>query len=309
MSQAAYKPHYEHLKNKWLDQQKELQKGLVEKHKDAFDWIKNTAKHFAVGSLGSLVLLTHPVTTSVISQQLHSPMQKKQVAFADTLSQDAFTPKTKLILSLSDVLPEDVRELTIEQEEKIGGILSQQFGMNISAELDGKKLNRSYGIIGAEQHLMRYPGDTMASHFQTAEEANTFYSSGMAPGRGAWGYFAQSAGAMTQQDIDREKYYIAVQTFLAPGFQENVREHYAFYKYRKMLVVNPENGKAVVAVIGDAGPAAWTGKHLGGSPEVMIHLERKDGRARGSVLYFFIDDPDDTIPLGPVEPKTLYAKT
>lgn len=310
MSQAAYKPHYEHLKNKWLDQQKELQKGLVEKHKDAFAWIRNTAKHFAVGSLSSLVLLAHPVTTSVVSQNLQAPNQKKHVAFADTLSGQAFTPTTRLILSLSDTLPSDVQELTTDQEKEIGQILSDQFGMKVSAELDGKRLNRSYGIIGAEQHLMRYPGDTMASHFQTAEESHTYYSSGMAPGRGAWGYFVSSAGEMTQKDIDREKYYIAVQTFLAPGFQENVKEHYAFYKYRKMLVVNPENGKAVVAVIGDAGPAAWTGKHLGGSPEVMVHLERKDGKARGPVLYFFIDDPDDTIPLGPIDPEgtQLYAQ-
>jgi hypothetical protein len=68
-----------------------------------------------------------------------------------------------------------------------------------------------------------------------------------------------------------------------------------------MLVVNPHNGRAIVVVIGDAGPAEWTGKHLGGSPEVMKYLERVDGRARGPVLYFFIDDPEDRVPLGPVE--------
>ena len=69
-----------------------------------------------------------------------------------------------------------------------------------------------------------------------------------------------------------------------------------------MLVVNPENGKAVVAVIGDAGPAEWTGKHLGGSPEVMKYLERVDGSLRGPVLYFFIDEPNNNVPLGPIEP-------
>lgn len=303
MSQAAYKPHYEHLKNKWLNQQKDLQKSLAEKHKDAFEWIKTTSKHFVVGSLGSLVMLAHPVTSSLTAQQQQLAPVPAEVAFAEKLDSPAFSPKTKLILDLSDLLPDVVGPLSSEQEKAIGEKLSEHFGMKVSAELDGKKLNRSYGIIGAEQHLMRYPGDTMATHFATAEEARKFYSSGMAPGRGAWGYFAPSAAAMTQKDVDREKYYIAVQTFLAPGFAENVREHYAFYKYRKMLVVNPENGKAIVAVIGDAGPAAWTGKHLGGSPEVMIHLERKDGRQRGPVLYFFIDDPDDTIPLGPIEPK------
>ncbi len=67
-----------------------------------------------------------------------------------------------------------------------------------------------------------------------------------------------------------------------------------------MLVVNPDNGKAIIADIGDAGPAEWTGKSLGGSPEVMKHLERVDGADKGPVVYFFIDDPKDNIPLGPV---------
>ena len=68
-----------------------------------------------------------------------------------------------------------------------------------------------------------------------------------------------------------------------------------------MLVVNPQNGKAIVAAVADAGPAQWTGKHQGGSPEVMGYLERYDGSQKGSVLYFFIDDPQDSIPLGPIE--------
>ena len=304
MSQAAYKPHYEHLKNKWLDQQKDLQRTLVEKHKDAFDWIKNSAKHFVVGSLGSLVMLSHPVTTSIAAQQLQQqPPVPEEIACADQLDKPAFTPKTKLILDLANALPQVVQPLTDEQEKNVGDKLSEHFGMKVSAALDGKRLNTSYGIIGAEQHLMRYPGDTMSSHFETADEAQLYYSSGMAPGRGAWGYFASSSAEMTEKDAMREKYYIAIQTFLAPGFADNVRDHYDFYKYRKMLVVNPENGKAVVADIADAGPAVWTGKQLGGSPEVMAQLERKDGAQRGPVLYFFIDDPDDTIALGPVEPK------
>ena len=125
----------------------------------------------------------------------------------------------------------------------------------------------------------------------------------MAPGRGAWGYFANSFEEMRQQDIDREKYYIAVQTFLSPGWSVGYNDLYSFFKYRKMLIVNAENGKSMVVVIGDAGPAPWTGKHLGGSPEVMRYLERVDGSAKGPVLYFFIDDPEDKVPLGPIETK------
>ena len=123
----------------------------------------------------------------------------------------------------------------------------------------------------------------------------------MAPGRGAWRYFADSAQTMTQKEIDREKYYIAVQTFLIPDYAQRTWEYVDFFKFRKMLVVNPQNGHAVVVVVGDVGPAVWTGKQLGGSPEVMQHLDRVDGAQKGGVLYFFIDDPEDKIPLGPVE--------
>src|SRR5690606_27742830 len=120
----------------------------------------------------------------------------------------------------------------------------RNFNMTITAELEGKRLNRSYGYIGAEQHLARYPGDTMATHFDNAEDSGRYYSSGMAPGLGAWGYFASKNG-LTEEDKLREKYYIATQTFLAPGFRENVREYVNFFKYRKMLVVNPDNGKSM----------------------------------------------------------------
>src|SRR3989338_11518935 len=119
----------------------------------------------------------------------------------------------------------------------------------------------------------------------------------MAPGRGAWVYFVDSAETLTSADKQSEKYYIAAQTFLAPGWLERTHKLYDFFKYRKMIVVNPDNGKAIVVVIGDAGPAEFTGKHLGGSPEVMNYLERVDGAGRGPVLYFFIDDPNDKIPL------------
>jgi hypothetical protein len=56
-----------------------------------------------------------------------------------------------------------------------------------------------------------------------------------------------------------------------------------------------------VTDIADAGPGQSTGKHLGGSPEVMHHLDFGKGPRKGAVLYFFIEDPDDKIPLGPIQ--------
>jgi len=67
-----------------------------------------------------------------------------------------------------------------------------------------------------------------------------------------------------------------------------------------VLVLNPDNGSAVVAVIADAGPAKYTGKQFGGSPQVMFDLGFYPRRAKGKVIVLFVDDPQDKIPLGPI---------
>lgn len=288
-------PHYSHLSKKWATRNAQAKENLWQKHKESLHWLSNLPgrEQLAAGSLSGLLMLSSGSVTAL-------PIPTVQVAEKTKSEYMDLSPDTFFYADLTKVVPQEVRPLTTSEEEQISQLLSKKYGVRITAELDGKRLNRSYGYIGAEQHLMRYPGDTIEMHFSTTEEANQFARFGMAPGRGAWGYFTTSQETLTQTDIDREKYYIAVQTFLSPGFMENVREQYDFYRFRKMLVVNPDNGKAMVVVVGDAGPAAWTGKHLGGSPEVMRYLERVDGRAKGPVLYFFIDDPDDSIPLGPL---------
>lgn len=286
---------YKHLNERWRKKQGELQKQLWNKHRESLEWLSNNYKQLISGSLGGLMLLSNASTNLSVpnvsaSQNLIPKIDKK----------------TFLISDLSNILPKEIRPLSLDEEQKISEVLSRDFGFGVTPELENKRLNRSYGLIGAEQHLARYPGDNMNTHFDPPaggdENAKLYWSSGMAPGLGAWGYFAPSKNALTEKDIMREKYYIAVQTFLSKDFDSRFAEYRDFYKYRKMLVVNPNNGKAIVAVIGDAGPAEWTGKHLGGSPEVMKYLERVDGVQRGPVLYFFIDDANDKIPLGPINP-------
>lgn len=237
------------------------------------------------------MLLSTPAASALSNQHLLQTGQitsdeDKNMALAALLGKD---------------LPKEVRPLSSQEETQIGDLLTQSFGFPVKAEVDGIRLNRSYGLIGGEQHLYRFPGDNLYKHADNAADSAMYGPAGIAPGLGAWGYFAPSEAQLTQKDKMREKYYIAVQTFLTPGFSENVAKYRDFFKYRKMLVVNPKTGQAVVAVIGDAGPAPWTGKHLGGSPEVMQYVGLATGPRKGAVLYFFIDDPNDTIPLGPVK--------
>lgn len=282
---------YKFLKEKWSHRHVQLQKKLFKKHKESVDWLTHNTKQLALGSLSGLMILASPVQGPV-NPQIKVASQSVQ----------KIDNKVFVIADLSTLLPSQVRPLTRDEEIEIAGVLTKTYGLKVTAEIAGMRLNRSYGLIGQEQHLARFPGDSMAVHFDNQDGAARYGAHGMAPGLGAWGYFTTSPANMTQEDTDREKYYIAVQTFLSPNFNEKITEYRDFYKYRKMLVVNPQNGKAVAADIADAGPAEWTGKHLGGSPEVMVHLQRYDGTSRGPVLYFFIEDPSDQIPLGPVEP-------
>ncbi|MBF8249734.1 MAG: hypothetical protein HW400_335 [Candidatus Levybacteria bacterium] len=285
--------HYKSLSDRWRARHQNLQKKLWNKHGEALGWLSDNYRQLVSGTMGGLMLL---------AGQVSNPFPSLNIANATAPIDRKVDKKVFLIADLARILPKDVVPLPPEIESKVSEILSRTYGIKVTPELEGKRLNRSYGLIGAEQHLARFPGDNLSTHFDSDEATKLYWQQGMAPGLGAWRYFADSADSLTQKDKDREKYYIAVQTFLSKDFNKRFAEYRDFYKYRKMLVVNPNNGKAIVADIADAGPGESTGKHLGGSPEVMHYLERFDGQQRGPVLYFFIDDPDDKIKLGSINP-------
>jgi hypothetical protein len=236
---------------------------------------EHAARAAAATAIAGSMLFAQPLTQQVLS------MPATQVA---TLTSDQL--RTTLKNQLSSLLPPAVGTLTRTQEDSIIREINAIWGIPAAGTLQGERLNTSYGEIGAEQHLMRFPGDAVPN---------------MAPGRGAWGYFTDSASQMTQDLYEKEKWYVAVQTLYLPGWNTRTRELSEFYKYRKVLVVNPVSGRTVVADIADSGPADWTGKQYGGSPEVMEYLGLNVHMQKGAVLLFFVDDPNGEIPLGPVE--------
>ncbi|MFA5932831.1 MAG: hypothetical protein WCV81_01035 [Microgenomates group bacterium] len=285
MKFKAAKPHYEYLRKKWIAKQKSSSEKFLTTHSDSL-------RKMAVGGLGGLLLLTTPGMASGVPLAT----QSHQTGIGSTEDKNALLAK-----DLQSEVPTDTSNLTADQEAKVQSTLSNYLGVNAKAELEGIRLNRTYGVIGGEQHLYRYPGDNLYKHAENAADSAMYIPSGIAPGLGAWGYWAPSETAFTPEMKEQERYYLAVQTFLVPGYAENVKKYSNFFKHRKMVVVNPKTGQAVVAVIGDAGPAEWTGKHLGGSPEVMEGVGLAGGPRKGPVLYFFLDDPQNKVPLGPLK--------
>lgn len=277
-------PHYEYLRKNWLRKHKNIHDNLWDKHGQAL-------QKLALGSLSSLMLLSVPPQ--------HALPAPTQIANNDDVIK-GFDKNILLAKQLKEKIPSEIRPLTAIEEEEIRKVLSDNFGFSVRGELEGIRLNRNYGLIGGEQHLYRYPGDNLYQHADNTSDWAKYSGAGIAPGLGSWGYFSPSKEEFTEEDKLKERYYLAIPTFLSPGFAENVSKYRDFFKHKKLLVVNPVTGQAVVAIIGDAGPAEWTGKHLGGSPEVMDLLGLAGGPRKGPVIYFFIDDSEDKIPLGPI---------
>lgn len=284
------------LKLKSLEAQQNFQKNFpiahqffLEKGLELGKLREHSAKIISAGALTGTLLLAPPTGAG----QLPTPTEFAKSVNEFGKKEKDILPQKELIESLKNMLPEVVRPLARDEEKKIEEVIKNLTNIPAKAGLEGEHLNTSYGYIGAEQHLKRYPGDILENH-------GPYYKEGIAPGLGAWGYFSKSKSELNSDLIETEKWYAVVQTLYLPDWSKRQPYLRDWYKYRKVMIVNTKNGNAVVAAIADAGPAAWTGKHFGGSPEVMEYLGGSRYK-KGAVLLFFVDDPENKINLGPVK--------
>lgn len=273
----------------------EVNKFLTEKGIDLGKIREHSAKIIGAGALTGTLLFAPPGNIKDL------PPLSEIISSIKGLTEDAVSdlPQKFLIDVLKGILPERARPLTQGEEKKLEQVFEKVIGVKAKANLEGEHLNATYGYIGAEQHLARYPGDNIYNHpkIPSGDE-------GMAPGLGAWGYFSQSREKLTKSLEETEKWYAVVQTLYLPDWNKRAKYLREWYKYRKVLIVNTDNGNAVIAAIADSGPAAWTGKQFGGSPEVMEYLGGPRYK-KGPVVIFFVDDPENKVPLGLVD----YNKT
>jgi hypothetical protein len=282
----------EFLRNKLKLKSLQVKKSFAEKYPHANKFFtdrgidlgkirEHSAKVVATGALTGTLLFSPPAVFKGI------PAVAEIVKnITDLNSGKSNVPKQQALLdSLRQILPQKTGPLDRSQEKTLEQVFSQTIGVSAKATLEGEHLNTTYGYIGAEQHLARFPGDSMAQHPKLTKN-----DEGMAPGLGAWGYVP----------AENEKWYAVVQTLYLPDWSTRQPYLQNWYKYRKVLIVNTVNGNAVVADVADSGPAAWTGKSFGGSPEVMDYLGGPSYK-KGAVVIFFVDDPENKVPLGPVE--------
>lgn len=251
----------------------------------------HSSKILAAGVISGALFLTNPSAKDTLPtpDDFITEIKSEDIKNSDVSGNKLLTD------SISSIIPENPRPLDRSEEKILEQVFKNVVGIDTRATLEGEHLNTTYGYIGLEQHLRRYPGDTIENHGE-----GQILREGMAPGLGAWGYFANSKDKLSPDLVETEKWYAVVQTLYLPDWNSRQPFLRDWYKYRKVLIVNTENGNAVVASIADSGPAAWTGKQYGGSPEVMNYLGGPR-YTKGKVLLFFVDDPENKVPLGPVD--------
>ena len=276
----------------------EAKQRFDEKHHDLITWMKSNDISFsdvrtlsqqllAATSLAGAVAMNSPEGLVEVPQiQAQEKTKDKLLAEVSQEEHEEIMKKLESIVQMPPGHMEKETELYLEQQ------LSEILNFEVTAELEGQRLNHSIGIMGGEQHLYRFPGDSLGQH-------DAYQEAGIAPNRGAFGWFTEN-GELTEKAIAREKYYFAVQTLYLPNWNTEHPTLKPWYKFRKMVAINPAERVAVVAVVGDAGPAAWVQKQFGGSPEVIREGKIWSPKSRGRVLLLFVDDPDDKIPLGPI---------
>jgi hypothetical protein len=285
--------YFKNLSKKFEEKREALLKEIQDKHEDVLEWSKkNKTSIEKIGAKSARGLAAGVASGAVLFSTGAGQLPSNQTAVTKHLHH---TDISENLVLKTDTREEVMRVLRESKGQDLEKKLSTALNMPVSSKLDGLALNTNYGIIGHESHLSRYPGDNTVTHFETSGDYQKFSSSGMAGGPGAWGYLAPSKNKLTQKDIERERYYLVAQTFLSPNWGDPGVKNW--FRHRKMVVINPENGNAVVGAVEDAGPAVSTRRAFGGSPEVMDGLGF--GHRGGDRVYmFFVSDPNDQIPLG-----------
>ncbi len=147
--------------------------------------------------------------------------------------------------------------------------------------LEGYRIPNTSGKTAREQHL--YLGSNEEALGRTDASAAVHYArsgtpsssqNGMAGGYGAFG----SSGSPAS--IEQERYYINMRWLYCEWYEDGGNTHTRncsttaknWHRHKKVIVTNPSNGRQMILSVEESGPAIWTGRVSGLSPEAMDEI-------------------------------------
>ena len=161
-----------------------------------------------------------------------------------------------------------------------------------STTLDGIPLPANSGKVGREQHLsLTMSQEQPATHYAVSgtpagAQNGMAWQESAGPGYGAWG---------KAPPVEDERYYICMRWNYTDLHGQPVLASKDWYYRKRVLVTNPANGRKVIASIVEYGPAPWTGRVSGLSPEAMLTL---GAETDNNLIYYWA--LDQGLPPGPI---------
>jgi len=161
-----------------------------------------------------------------------------------------------------------------------------------SRTLEGIPLPAYSGKVGREQHLcLKVSQEPAALHYAisgtpTDAQNGMAWEEGGGSGYGAWG---------KAPPVPDERYYINMRWNYTDLHGQPILAPKDWYYRKRVLVINPANNKRVIASIVEYGPATWTGRVSGLSPEAMLVL---DAQTDDNLSYYWA--LDQSLPPGPI---------
>ena len=161
-----------------------------------------------------------------------------------------------------------------------------------SKMLEGIPLPAYSGLVGQEQHLcLTVSQEPPATHYAIsgtppAAQNGMAWQEGGGSGYGAWG---------KAPPVEDERYYVNMRWNYTTLNGQVILAPKDWYYKKRVLVINPANGKRVIASIVEYGPAPWTGRVSGLSPEAMLAL---GAQTDDNLTYYWA--LDQSLPRGPM---------
>ncbi|MBI4035241.1 MAG: hypothetical protein HY381_02490, partial [Candidatus Chisholmbacteria bacterium] len=166
---TAHNQHFLFLKNQLAAYQKQSKQQFVDKHPRAAEWLKRRQLNLGTVRQQSQRLLTGATLSSLLllaspQHQAALPAPTKQQRLARAVLTSAGEWRSKLVAGLKPLLPARIGHPDREKESEVSRVIQNVLGIKAVATLEGQRLNHSLGFIGYEQHLQRFPGDSLRLH-------------------------------------------------------------------------------------------------------------------------------------------------
>ncbi|NCN82842.1 MAG: hypothetical protein GW947_02635 [Candidatus Pacebacteria bacterium] len=160
--------------------------------------------------------------------------------------------------------------------------VSDLLGFEISSSLDGQRLTHSFGKMQALDEFTLQP-----TQFETVASVR---GAAIKRGRPSLGWDKQFL------DKNEKQYLLANHLVLLEDWHQKYAHYKNWYKWRKLLLINPFNRIAVVVELASYTLPNPMQFQFGGSPDLIRASQAWSPEAQGLVCVFFIPDAVNSKP-------------